>query len=257
MKNIILDYIEKHVVQITFNRPEKSNAFNSEFINEFISLLENIDDDSQIRVLLIKGKGKSFCAGADLQWLKQAQNFSKEENFKDSAQLAKLFERLNALKAVTIALVHGKVLGGGIGVVACCDIAIAANNASFSFAEVKLGIIPATIAPYVITAIGERAARRYFLTAETIDADEALRLQLVHQIVTPKKLVTVGYELTQMILENGPQAMIAAKRFIRECVGDDQNIHIRAAELLAELRVSKEAQEGFRAFLDKRKAKWE
>lgn len=256
MKNIILENINGQVAQLTLNRPEKNNALNSEVISEFLSALETIEKKPNIRVLIIKANGKSFCAGADLKWLQQTKDFTPEENVQDVANLATLFKHLNALSAVTISLVHGKVLGGGNGIVACSDIAIASNDTSFCFSEVKVGVIPATIAPYVIAAIGERAARRYFLTAEEFAADDALHLQLVQQLTETENLEKIAKEVAEKILQNGPKAVIAAKKFIQKCAHKNNDIESQAIRLLAELRSGNEAQEGLQAFLEKRKPKW-
>lgn len=248
MKNLILD-IQKDIAILTLNRPDKSNALNAELITEFLSALQTIEKKPGIRILIIKANGNNFCAGADLKWFHTA-------DLSDLKQLVELFARLNNLSAVTLCLVHGKVLGGGNGILSCCDIVIAENNSVFSFSEVKLGVIPATIAPYVLAAIGERAARRYFISAENISANEALRLQLVHEILPADKLENFANDLINKILQNGPQAVIAAKKFIRQCQKNNDDIHKAAVNLLAEIQSGAEAQEGLKAFLEKREPRW-
>lgn len=256
-KNLIYEIKNNGIGYITLNRPEKNNAFNAEFIAEFLELLEKINADDNIRVVLLKAQGKNFCAGADVEWMQSMKNFSYQENLQDAAQLAKLFQILNNLNKPTIALVQGNVSGGGNGLIACCDIVVASDAANFCFSEVKLGIIPASISPYVIAAIGQRAARRYFLTAEKFSAEEALRIGLIHQVISADQLEETGLKFIQQILKNGPQSLAICKRWIQRCAAINSDLIKDSVELIADVRLSLEAQEGLQAFLEKRNPIWD
>ncbi|HUP30172.1 MAG TPA: enoyl-CoA hydratase/isomerase family protein [Usitatibacter sp.] len=244
---------------ITMNRPERHNAFDDVLIGELTDALRSMEAEDSVRLVVLSGAGKSFSAGADLNWMKRMAGFSKEENVRDAMGLGALMRTLAHLRKPTIARVHGAAYGGGVGLVACCDIAVASQAATFALSETKLGLIPAVISPYVVAAIGERAARRYFLTAERFDAAEAWRLGLVHDIATSdgdmdEQLGT----LCDLLLEAGPTAQREAKDLIRAVAGKPVTSELiqDTAERIARLRASPEGREGVTAFLEKRNPSW-
>ena len=246
------------VARLTLKRPEVHNAFNDEFIAELTAALKRLEGDPKVRAVLLAAEGKSFSAGADLNWMKRMAGYSEEENRADARGLAGLMRTLNDLAKPTIALVQGAAYGGGVGLVACCDIAIATTRAGFCLSEVKLGLIPAVISPYVIAAIGARAARRYFVTAERFDAEAALRLGLVQEVVAPEELEAAGRRVLDALLAGGPEAQADAKRLVRDIAGrpiDDALVE-ETAKRIAEVRVGDEAREGVSAFLEKRPPAW-
>ena len=250
---------ERGVATLTMNRSELHNAFDDLLIAELTAELKRLESDESIRVVILAGSGKSFSAGADLSWMRRMAGYSREENLADAGWLAELMKTLNFLKKPTIALVQGAAYGGGVGLVACCDIVIAARRATFCLSEVKLGIMPAVISPYVVEAIGARAARRYFQTAESFDAVEAHRLGLVHELVEDgDELLAVADRITSTLLKNGPRAMAEAKElvpFVSRGPVDDQMI-AGTAERIARVRASAEGKEGVSAFLEKRNPAW-
>jgi methylglutaconyl-CoA hydratase len=244
---------------ITMNRPERHNAFDDALIAELTEALRSMEAEDGIRVLVLSGAGKSFSAGADLNWMKRMAGFSMDENRRDAMGLATLMRTLAHLRKPTIARVHGAAYGGGVGLVACCDIAVAAQSASFSLSEAKLGLIPAVVSPYVVAAIGERAARRYFLTAERFDAAEAWRIGLVHELVGDHESLDdkIG-EIVDAMLACSPSAQREAKELIRAVASRPVTSELiqDTAERIARIRSSPEGREGVAAFLDKRKASW-
>jgi methylglutaconyl-CoA hydratase len=241
------------------NRPELHNAFDDLLIADLTAELKRLEADEAVRVLLLASSGKSFSAGADLSWMQRMAGYSREENLADARGLAELMKILNFLKKPTIALVQGAAYGGGVGLVACCDIVIAARRATFCLSEVRLGIMPAVISPYVVEALGARAARRYFQTAESFDAAEAHRLGLVHELVDDRDdLLARAERICSALLKNGPQAMAEAKElvsFVSRGPVDDEMI-AGTAERIARVRASSEGKEGVTAFLEKRKPGW-
>ena len=244
---------------ITLNRPERHNAFDDVLIAELTEALRTIEADDSVRVVVLGGAGKSFSAGADLNWMKRMSGFSKDENLRDAMGLGALMRTLAHLRKPTVARVHGAAYGGGVGLVACCDIAVAAQAATFSLSEVKLGLIPAVISPYVIAAIGERAARRYFLTGERFEAAEAWRLGLVHELaLDPGELDEKVGEIVDALLAAGPVAQREAKELIRAVAHRPvlSDVIQDTAERIARVRSSPEGREGVGAFLDKRKPSW-
>jgi methylglutaconyl-CoA hydratase len=249
---------ERGCATLLLNNPEQHNAFDDRLIAELTAALKRLAENPQIRVVILASNGKSFSAGADLNWMLRVADYSLEENVEDALALAELMRTLNELPKPTIALVQGAAFGGGVGLVAACDIVIASDRASFCLSEVKLGLIPAVISPYVIAAIGPRAARRYFLTAERFPADEALRLGLVHQIVPEPELPSTADQLSRQLLQNGPQALAEAKRLIREVSGRpvDKKLVELSAEWIAAIRATEEGREGLQAFLAKRPPNW-
>jgi len=243
---------------IALNRPDLHNAFNETLIEDLTEALLALEPRPEVRAVVLMGEGKSFCAGADLNWMRKMAGYSYEENYADAMGLANMLATLNRLKKPTIARVHGPAFGGGVGLVACCDIAIASTDASFALTETKLGIIPATISPYVIEAIGARQARRFFLTAERLSAAEAFRIGLVHDLVPPERLDERVIEIYARLHECGPMAQAAAKDLIRAVahrqVRDD--LIADTARRIADQRASDEGREGVAAFLAKRKPGW-
>ncbi|MCC2690325.1 MAG: enoyl-CoA hydratase, partial [Rhizobiaceae bacterium] len=205
---------EDGVATVTLNRAEVHNAFNDTVIADLTGVLRRLGDDAKVRAVVLRAEGKSFSAGADLGWMQRMAGYGHAENLADAGALAELMRVLNFLPKPTIARVQGAAFGGGVGLVACCDIAIASDAASFSLSEVRLGLIPAVISPYVVAAIGERAARRYFLTAERFGADEALRIGLVHQVVPADQLDSAVDTILTRLSEGGPAAQRAAKDLI-------------------------------------------
>ena len=247
------------VGRVTMNRPERHNAFDDTVIAELTETLRTIEADDGIRVVVLSGAGKSFSAGADLNWMKRMAGFSAEENRRDAMGLATLMRTLAHLRKPTIARVHGPAYGGGVGLVACCDVAIATSNATFALTEAKLGLIPAAISPYVVSAIGERAARRYFLTAERFDAAEAFRLGLVHDLAQDEKVLDEKLgDVVEAMLACSPAAQLAAKGLIRAVANRPVTSELiqDTADRIAKIRSSPEGREGVAAFLDKRRAAW-
>jgi len=243
---------------LTLNRPALHNAFDDRLIADLIQELHELWADPQVRVIVLAAAGKSFSAGADLNWMRRMAEYSWEQNMADAMALAELMHTLNTLPKPTIARVQGPAYGGGVGLVACCDLAVAAETAVFSLSEVKLGLIPAVISPYLVNAIGERQARRYFLTGEPFDAQEARRIGLVHEVVAPEALDEAVAKLLAVMAGNSPAAMGAAKELIHTVSrGLVDNVMIEAtARRIANVRTSPEGREGLSAFLNKRKPNW-
>jgi len=256
MPNPIKQQTKNGICTLTLNRPEKRNAFDDALIAELINALKNIEEQPDIRVILLNAEGPHFCAGADLNWMQRMAEFSQKENEEDALKLAELLRLLNASTKPVIALAQGRTMGGGLGLLTCSDIVIATENAQFCFSEAKLGLIPATIAPYVIRSIGYSATRRYFISAELFDVAEAKQMGLVHQIVTQKNLMESAHALAKNIIQNGPQALAAIKNLLNQLNTVSHNDIRESAELLAYIRSSKEAKEGIRAFLNKHTPQW-
>lgn len=256
---ILTDIDERGVATITLNRPERHNAFSDAVIAELTETFAAVAVDPRSRVMVLTGAGKSFSAGADLNWMRKFVDYSVEENMADARKLSAMLEALNTISLPTIACVNGPAFGGGVGLVACCDMAITVEAAQFSLSEVKLGLTPATISPYVVAAMGARQARRYFLTAERFDAYAAQAMGLVHEVVPDADdMAGMRDDLINAILGNGPQAVAAAKDLIRAVAGKpvDDALQNETARRIAERRVSAEGQEGLAAFFDKRKPNW-
>ena len=250
--------VRNAIAIVVLNRPDVHNAFNETLIAEFTDTLNALDRDDATRAVVIAGAGKSFCAGADLNWMKKLAAFSAAENLADAKALAKMLETLYRLSKPTIARVHGAAMGGGAGLVACCDIAVASQDATFAFSEAKLGLIPATIAPYVIEAIGARHARRFFVTAERFTAAEAFRIGLVHDIVQAAELDARINELLGSLLYAGPRAQAECKALIRHVAHRpiDADVIAATAQHIADVRASAEGRAGVAAFLSKQPTPW-
>ena len=244
---------------VTMNRPERHNAFDDELIRSLTEALRSMEAEDGIRIVVLSGAGRSFSAGADLNWMRRMAGFSKDENQRDAMGLGALMRTLAHLRKPTIARVQGAAYGGGVGLVACCDIAVAAQEATFALSEAKLGLIPAVISPYVIAAIGERAARRYFVTAERFDAAEAWRLGLVHELAATEGDLDEKVGLVvDALLACGPVAQREAKELIRAVAGKPVTSELiqDTAERIAKIRSSPEGREGVAAFLEKRRPAW-
>lgn len=248
---------ENGIAKITLNRPDKRNAIHTPMIKELSFILNKLAED-ETRVVLINGSGPHFCAGGDIAWMLKMTQSSSEENVDDSQMLADLLYQVYTFPKPTLVLAQGTTVGGGLGLLAAADIAIAAKNATFCLPEVKLGLAPSMISPYVITAMGERAAHYYFLTGEHFVAEAAFRMGLVQQLADESELMDVGINLAKTLMENGPKALLAVKHLIRYVAKTKITAALaqQTAEHLANLRTTPEAQEGLHAFLEKRKPKW-
>ena len=246
------------VATVTLNRPAVHNAFDETLIARLTAALVSLDDDPDVRVVVLAGAGKSFCAGADLTWMKRMAAFGPEENLADAQALAAMLRTLYALSKPTIARVHGPAYGGGVGLVAACDIALGVPEATFALSEARLGLIPATIGPYVIEAIGARQARRYFLTAERFDAAQALRIGLLHEVAPAAQIDARIGELVAALKLAGPVAQLECKALVRGVAHRpiDEDVIAGTAEHIAAVRASAEGREGVAAFLGKRPASW-
>jgi methylglutaconyl-CoA hydratase len=249
---------EAGVATIWMNRPDVHNAFNAQLIADLTAACIALDADDTVRAVVLAGRGKSFSAGADLNWMKAAGEASEAENFADAMKLAGMLRTLAEMKKPTIARVHGAALGGGMGLASACDICIAGDRAVFATSEVKFGIIPSAISPYVIRAIGERQAYRYFQTAERITAARAAALGLAHEAVATEELDAKVKEVVEALLQGGPKSQAAAKDLIRAVANRPVSDAVveDTARRIASLRVTPEAKEGLAAFLDKRPAAW-
>ena len=257
--DIVLMDVAHGVATITLNRPDTHNAFDEHVIASLSGKLDALHIQSDVYAVVLRGAGKSFSAGADLNWMKRAAGFTEQQNKSDALALAGMLHKLYTMPKTTIACVQGAAFGGGLGLVSCCDIVIAEQAAKFSLSEVKLGLIPATIAPYVLRAIGERQCRRYFQTAERFDAATAKSIGLVHELVDDH--ATMGAELQSMLgilSGNGPRAMAAAKQLCLDLADQKLTTALMddTATRIAQTRAGAEAKEGLNAFLEKRQANW-
>ena len=246
------------VATVTLDNKEKHNAFDDEMISELTHTFEQVANNDNVRAMVLAANGKSFSAGADLNWMKRISHYAYKENLADASALALMLKTLNTLPKPTIARVQGAAFGGAVGLVSCCDIAVASSQASFCLSEVKIGLIPATISPYVIAAIGSRAARRYFNTAEKFDALTAKDLGLVSEVVDAEQLDSSINTLLEALLRNSPAALKASKQLVFDVAGREINTGLiqETSKRIAAIRVSPEGQEGLSAFLDKRPAEW-
>jgi methylglutaconyl-CoA hydratase len=246
------------VATVWMNRPSLHNAFNDTVIWELTAAFEALGRDETVRVVVLAGRGKSFSAGADLNWMKRAAEYSVDQNLTDARALAKMLRTLAFLSKPTVARVHGPAIAGGMGLVSACDIAVATPDVVFATSEVKLGIIPSAIGPYVIAAIGERQARRYFLSAERISAERALDLGLIHELTAPDALDSKIREIVDALLLGGPKSQAAAKDLIRAVANTPVTDAVveDTAQRIASIRSTPEGQEGIGAFLEKRPAAW-
>jgi methylglutaconyl-CoA hydratase len=246
------------VARVTLNRPELRNAFDDVLISSLKNAFLEIERDPSVRVMVLAGNGPAFCAGADLNWMKRMAGYSYDENLADAKALADMLATLDRLPKPTIARVHGPVFAGGTGLVAACDIAVGTLEAKMCLSEAKLGLSPATISPYVMRAMGERMARRYFLTAEVFEAQEALRVGMLSLLVPANELDSALGKLVENLLAGGPESHAKIKALIRDVAGrrPDDALAAETAKRIAEIRGSPEGKEGIAAFLEKRKASW-
>ncbi len=255
-KTVIVN-IDGPIARLILNRPEVHNAFNAEMIKELNLALREIKNRSDIRILILTGEGKSFCAGADLNWMREIIHYSFEENLQESKELAELMFQLDQLPLPTIARINGATIGGGNGFHAACDIAIASEDAVFSLSEVKIGLIPAVISPYVIRRIGLSRARQYFLTGERISAKKAEEIGLIHKSVPAAALDDEVAEVVKLLLTSGPEAIRRSKELLQKVpLMSIEEAKEYTAKVIAELRISPEGQEGMAAFLEKKKPRW-
>lgn len=245
---------------LSLNRPEVHNAFDANTIQELTAALESADSSEDVRLVVITGTGASFSAGADLNWMRSLVDASQEDNEQDALQLARLMRTLNYLSKPTIARINGNAFGGGVGLIAACDVTISVDKALFGLSEAHLGLAPAVISPYVIRNIGERNARRYFLSAERFNAQLAQEIGLIQQCVAAEELDDAVNKVVKLILKGGPQAVITCKQLVFAIAGHNQGTQLAIDEytagVIAGLRVMDEGQEGLAAFLEKRKADW-
>lgn len=255
---LLCDVDERGVATLTLNRPKRSNAFNSELIELLIDRLEQLTYDPNIRLLVLRGNGRNFSAGADLGWMKDAAQKSKQENLADAHRLAHLLRCLDSFPHPTLAYVRGSAFGGALGLICCCDVAIAEPDSQFCLSEVKLGLIPATIGPYVCRAIGHRQASRYMLSAEIIDAQQARALGIVHQVTPFRQKEAVLHQLCDKILANSPAALTGVKSMLKTLYAKeiDEQTREYTSELIADIRATSEAKEGIAAFFEKRPPSW-
>jgi len=248
---------EDEIARLSLNRPEVHNAFNSLMIAELDDAFEKVKDDKSLRVVVLTGQGKSFCAGADINWMREIIHYSYEQNLKESLHLAELLHKIYIFPKATVAMVNGTAIGGGTGFLSACDIAVASKQAKFGLSEVKIGLVPAAISPYVIRRIGESKAREYFLTGKRISAHKALEIGLVNEVVPQDKMKNKEEEIIKLLLSSGPGAIAACKELITRAPGMSfKEAKTFTARMIANLRISEEGQEGMAAFLEKRKPKW-
>lgn len=250
--------IDAHVATVTLNRPDVRNAFNETTIAEITQVFQQLDADSAVRAVVLAANGVAFCAGADLNWMKKMADYTHAENLADAGQLAAMLAAIYRCSKPVVAKVQGDCYAGGMGLVAACDIAMSVDSAHYCLSEVKLGLIPATISPYVIKAMGESAARRYFITAERFSAHEAQRIGFVHEVVSAEALDGKIAEIVKALVSNSPNAVKQAKKLVQDVASREITPTLVAAtvEGIAQIRASDEGREGVRSFLEKRKPAW-
>jgi methylglutaconyl-CoA hydratase len=257
MNHLQLAY-DRGVSTVTLNRPDVRNAFNDEVIAELTAVFVEIGKREEVRCVVLAGSGPAFCAGADLNWMRSMAGYTREDNLEDASRMARMLEVIFRCPKPTIARVQGDAYAGGVGLVAACDIAVSADTANYCLSEVKLGLIPATISPYVVRAMGARASHRYFLTAERFGAAEALRVGLVQEVVPASELDARVAAIAQALVQAGPEAVKACKKLLHDVVGHEITAGLvrRTVEGIADIRASDEGREGIQSFLGKRKPNW-
>ncbi len=250
--------VSQGLATVTLNRPDVRNAFNEDVIAELIQAFTRLGQQADVRCIVLAANGPAFCAGADLNWMRRIAGYSHAENLADAAQLAEMLRVIHTCPKPTVARVQGDVYAGGMGLVAACDMAVSVDTAHFCLSEVKLGLIPATISPYVIRAMGTRAAHRYFLTAERFNAAEALRIGFVHEVVAAEALDAKVTQITSALLAASPNAVTTCKRLVRDVAGQEISLELVAmtVQAIADSRTSLHGREGVQAFLEKRKPSW-
>lgn len=255
-EHVLVSTDAQGICTLKLNRPEVHNAFDPDLVETLNIQLRFAADDDSIRAVIITGEGASFSSGADINWMRSMVKYDHTRNSMDALKLAQMLHTLYTLPKPTIALVNGSAYGGALGIIACCDIAIATSSASFAFTEVKLGIVPAVVSPYVVSAIGHRTAKRLFLTAQRFSAHAALQMGLLHHVVDAEKLNDALADELGLLLSAGPSAQHECKRLIHKLAGIADDVSEYTAELIAQIRISEEGQEGLLAFLEKRKPNW-
>jgi methylglutaconyl-CoA hydratase len=249
---------EDRVCRVALNRPETHNAFNAQLIAELTETFDSFKQDNELRAVVLRGEGKSFCAGADVNWMKASLELSEEENLQDALRMSDMFAAIDECPVPVICAVHGAALGGGMGLVSACDIVLSADDAKFGFTECRLGILPAVISRFVVPKVGSSWARRYFASAERFTAVDAMAMGLVHQIVAAETMEATISERLASILKSGPLATRAAKELIRGVLERTREENREyTARLISQIRISREGQEGLRAFLERREPQWE
>ncbi len=247
-----------HVAEVWLNRPEVRNAFNDGVIAELTAAFEQLGGDGELRAIVLGGHGKSFCAGADLSWMRAMAGYSWEENHADAARLAHMLWTIYRCPVPVVGRIHGDCVAGGLGLAAVCDVLVAAEGVHFCLSEARLGLLPGTIAPYVVKALGEQAARRYFTTAERFSAARAQAMGFVHEVVAADALDAKVAEIVATLVANGPAAVRACKRLVQDVAGREIDAALRddTARRIADIRASAEGREGVQSFLDKREPGW-
>lgn len=255
----LLVNIKQHVATVTLNRPEKRNAFNDEMISELSAAFEQLSANDEVRVIVLAAAGKAFCAGADLNWMRAMADYSYEENLTDADKLAQMLKTIYECPKPTVAAIQGDVYAGGMGLVAACDVAFAVKIANFCLSEVRLGLAPATISPYVIRALGARAAQRYFLSAEVFDAKKARQLGFIHDRVSEESLDDVVAIFCANVVKNSPDAVKTCKTLLHEVAGEPitEKLINKTVKGIADIRASEQGKEGVQAFLQKRRPVWQ
>ncbi|MBV9737670.1 MAG: enoyl-CoA hydratase/isomerase family protein [Candidatus Eremiobacteraeota bacterium] len=248
--------VSEAVAHVTLNRPDVRNAFNAELIAELQRAFERLGNDGTLRAVILSGAGKTFCGGADINWMRASLELSREENVSDAKRMSEMFATIDRCPRPVIARIHGAALGGGAGLVAVCDVAIASNDAQFGFTEVKLGILPAVISPFVLRKIGVSHARALFLTGERFSAERAENIGLVHEVVRFEHLDTAVDRVVDEIKSGGRNAIAVAKKTIAEVTARPEDAREITSQAIAQQRTSPEGQEGLRAFLERRKPNW-
>ena len=250
--------IEGRVAKVFLNRPEVRNAFNDGVITELAETFTRLGQDPDVRVIVLGGYGKAFCAGADLNWMKSMAGYGWEDNRADATRLAEMLWAIYSCPLPVVGRLHGDCYAGGMGLAACCDVLVAAEGMHFCLSEARLGLLPATISPYVMRAMGEQAARRYFITAERFSAAQAREMGFVHELVAPDALDAKVDEIVALLVANGPAAVKACKRLVQDFAGREITPELRAetARRIADIRASDEGREGVQAFLNKREPAW-
>jgi len=258
LKTISVEVKNSGICYLTLNRPEVLNAFDEQMIQEITETLQTLKSSDSVRILVLTGAGKSFCAGADLNWMRRMSTFDQKTNVNDAKKLATMMWELNHFPRPSVGFVHGNVFGGGVGLVACCDVVVAVDSTTFSLSEIKLGLIPAVISPYVINSIGARNARRYFITGERFDAETARDIQLIHESCSPTDLSSMKQKILNELLSSAPEAQRIAKSFILNELTHsvDSTLKDKTAELIAAIRASDEGRNGVLAFLNRSKPPW-
>ena len=256
--NHLIVRVENALATVTLNRPDVRNAFNEDVIAELTQAFTQLGQQADVRCIVLAANGPAFCAGADLNWMRRIADYSHAENLADAAQLAEMLRVIHTCPKPTVARIQGDVYAGGTGLVAVCDVAVSVDTAHFCLSEVKLGLIPATISPYVIRAMGTRAAHRYFLTAERFNAAEALRIGFVHEVVSAEALDATVAQITSALLAASPDAVTTCKRLVRDVAGQEISLELVAMTVgaIADSRTSAHGREGVQSFLQKRKPSW-